>query len=493
MSQSAQNGSCMLSPVDQLMPKMYTPLFLVYETDQYESAVKKLNEGLAKVTALLPFLKGSVHKTSDDSLPSNRLLLSWSSQDPPLAVIETPTPGFLPSFEMLKQNEAPLSVFQETLCPVPSIIDYKTPGAKASVLVVGATRMQGGLILCLCAHHVVMDGAGMGKFLKLWGDCTRDVVVRADDKALYDPKELYHRDAWLRNASAYFPETEPIATLEGLLLRHPEYSLRSMSSPQPPLSTNVSGQPVNCAAKIFAFSSAKLQEVKTAMSKSAPAKSLTVNNILGTVLWAAITRARLGRIRRDGLATVEDSATSKLGFAINARSKIGPAVSAKSFLGNVTMLKVVELAATEMEGIAENALVSSSAANLSLLIPVISAIAAATSAVTPTHVGEIVAFADRLADVDDILPGWNSYHGLDLTYTSWADVGMYDCDFGPSLGGGPRFVRIPYMPYLDGMVLSLPRRRLAEGLDERIEVAIMMNEQDMQVLEENEMLRSWRA
>ncbi|KIW41144.1 uncharacterized protein PV06_06727 [Exophiala oligosperma] len=490
MSQPAQNGSCMLSQVDQLMPRMYTPLFLVYKTDQYEKAVKNLNEGLAKTSALLPFLKGYVHKTSD---VSNRLSLSWSSQDPPLAVTETSTPESLPSFERLKQNGAPLSVFQESLCPVPSIIDYKTPGAKASVLAIGATRMEGGLILCLCAHHVVMDGAGMGKFLKLWGDCTRGVLNLVDDDALYDPEELSHRDTWLRDASGYFPEAEPQATLEELLSRHPEYSLRSVSAPLPPLSAHVSGQPAACAAKIFAFSSAKLQEVKVAMSKSVPTKYLTVNNVLGAALWIAITSARLGRIRHNGLPTIEGSATSKLGFAINARSKVGPPVSTMSFLGNVTMLKVVELPATEMEGVAENALAKSSATNFSLLTPVITAIAATTSAVTPTHVGEIVAFADRLSDVEDILPGWNSYHGLDLTYTSWADLGMYDCDFGASLGGGPRFVRIPYMPYIDGMVLSLPRRRLAEAFDERIEVAIMMNEQDMQALEENEMIRSWRA
>jgi len=485
------------------MPRIYTTVFLVYETDQYDSAIRELNEGLAKATSLLPFLRGSVHKSPDGGHPRNQLSLSWSSLHPPPAVVETPAPDSLPSFETLKLSEAPLPVFQGGLSPVPAVIDYRSPGTRAPALVIGATRLEGGLILCLQAHHVVMDGAGMGMFLKLWGDCTRDEPNRAEDKAPFDPGELYHREPWLRDASGYFAQTKPKATLEELLLRHPEYSLRSLSpaTSSSSVPANVSVHPVKCAAKLFAFSSAKLQEAKQAMSDSVPAKFLTVNNVLGAALWLCITRIRLERMRRDGLATVAGSTTSKLGFAVNARSRLGRTVSNKSYLGNATMLKVAEFPATKLESIAGNAMASAgpaaAAADLSLMAPVISAIGAATAAVTATHVGEVVAFADHLADVEDVGPGWNSFHGLDLTYTSWANLGMYDCDFGASLGGKPRFVRCPYMPYIDGMVLALPRRGLVDTLDrkalERIEVAVMLNERDMRAMEEDEMLRSWSA
>ena len=493
MSQSYHDGSCMLSSVDQLMPRIYTTVFLVYETGQYENAVRHLNEGLAKATSLLPYLRGSVHKSLDGRHARNQLSLSWSSLDPPPTVMEIPAPDPLPSFEALKQSHAPLSVFQDTLSPVPAVMDYQTPGASAPVLVIGATRLDGGLILCLCAHHVVVDGAGMGMFLRLWGDCTRGVSKRADDKAPFHPGELYQREHWLREASGYSAKIELKPTLEELLLRHPEYSLRSLSSATSSTPTNVPAHPPKCAARIFTFSSTKLQEVKHAMSSAAPAKSLTINNILGAALWLSITRIRLARMRREGLAAVGNPTTSKLGFAINARSRLGPAVSDKSYMGNATMLKVVEFPAAKLESIAGAAL----AADLSLMAPVVGAIAEATSAVTATHVAEIVAFADRLADVEDVGPGWNSSHGLDLTYTSWANLGMYDCDFGPGLGGKPRFIRIPYMPYVDGMVLALPRRLSTGPTDggglERIEVAVMLNELDMRELEEDEMLRSWSA
>ncbi|KAL1860997.1 hypothetical protein Plec18167_003719 [Paecilomyces lecythidis] len=491
MAQSYHDGSCMLSPIDQLMPRIYTPIFLVYETDQYQSAVRKLNEGLAKATSILPYLKGSVHKSPDDCHPRNQLSLSWSSSEPPPAIVETSAPVSLPSLETLKRDNAPLSVFQDALSPVPMLINHETPEAKAPVIVVGATRLDGGLILCLCAHHVVMDGAAMGLFLRLWGDCVRD-----EPNTSFDPREICHRGSWLRDVRDHFAKTEPKATLEELLRRHPEYSLRSLSPPPSSMSTTASGPPAQSAAKIFAFSSAKLEEAKQAMSTSIPAKFLTVNNVLGAALWLSITRIRLGRMRRDDLPTMTDSTPSKLGFAINARSRLGPAVSNKSYLGNLTMLKVVEFPATKLESVAGNAMAGPAGADLSLMAPVISAIAAATSIVTATSVGEIVEFSDQLADVEDVGPGWNSSHSLDLTYTSWADLGMYDCDFGPVLGGRPQYVRVPYMPFIDGMVLALPRRRLANTdgkAVERIEVAIMLNKQDMQALENDEILRSWSA
>ena len=331
-------------------------------------------------------------------------------------------------------------------------------------------------------------------FLKLWGDCIRDKPNRADNMAPFDPGELYNRERWLRDASGYFAETEPKATLEEFLLRHPEFSLRSLSSAPSSVPTNVSGHSIECAAKIFAFSSAKLQEAKQTMSRSVPAKFITGNNVLGAALWVSITRIRLERMRRESLATVTDSTSSKLGFAINARSRLGSGVLNKSYLGNVIMLKVVEFPATELESIAGNAV---AAADPSLMALVIGAIAAATSTVTATHIGEVMAFSDHLADIEDVGPGWNSFNGLDLTYTSWANLGLYDCDFGPSLGGKPRFIRIPYMPHIDGMVLALPRRRLVDSIEgtpaERIEVAVMLNELDMRAMEEDEMLRSWSA
>ena len=117
----------------------------------------------------------------------------------------------------------------------------------------------------------------------------------------------------------------------------------------------------------------------------------------------------------------------------------------------------VEFPATELESKERSAEATSSIVDSSLMAVVITAIATATSSVSAAHIGEIVALSDQVSDFEDIGPGWNSQHGLDVTYTSWANLGMYDCDFGPSLGGKPRFVRVPYMPYFDGTYSDGPK------------------------------------
>ncbi len=165
----------------------------------------------------------------------------------------------------------------------------------------------------------------------LWGDCIRDEPNRADDKVPFDPEEPYRRGTWLRDASSYFAKTAPKATLEELLVRHPEYNIRSLSSPPSSVQTNVPGHPIQCAARIFAFSSAKLQEAKQTLRDSVPAEFLTVNNIIERCLWLSITRIQLRRYAHDGLRCCgRISPARSLALPINARSEAKAAMSNKS-------------------------------------------------------------------------------------------------------------------------------------------------------------------
>jgi hypothetical protein len=50
---------------------------------------------------------------------------------------------------------------------------------------------------------------------------------------------------------------------------------------------------------------------------------------------------------------------------------------------------------------------------------------------TAEHVAEVMDLAEAVPDTGDIMPGWSSLHGVvDVTVTSWANMGLYDCDFG---------------------------------------------------------------
>ena len=65
-------------------------------------------------------------------------------------------------------------------------------------------------------------------------------------------------------------------------------------------------------------------------------------------------------------------------------------------------------------------------------------------------------------------------------------MGLYETDFRDV--GRPRFMGIPYVP-ADGLVVILPRRR--GGVEEQIEVTVMLREDDMEGLRESELWRSW--
>ncbi len=73
-----------------------------------------------------------------------------------------------------------------------------------------------------------------------------------------------------------------------------------------------------------------------------------------------------------------------------------------------------------------------------------------------------MALADQLTDVEHVGPGWSSSHSLrsDIHELRANFRHVPDCDFGPSLGVNHSFAGSHMLPYLDCMVLALPRHGL---------------------------------
>lgn len=517
-----------LSPLDQLMPTTYTRIFLVFEVADHDRAAQSLADGLQKATTLLPYITGAVFKkassdasSSDpsDSAPPllNRLWLSWrTSADPSAAAArmlrEVPAPAGFPSFAALEQTGAPLHHFGNALAPFAAGIDHSEPEREVPAFAASWAGIQGGLVLCVCVHHYVMDGTGVGLFLRLWADCTKG--VSGVESALPDPDEPLHRLRLLQEATAVGTVGTPYddIPLEDLARDHPEYKIRSLAidatpSPAPALPSALP----KCSSKILDQAKALLQPSTNA------AAPLTTNTLICSLIWSCITRVRATRRSRATPPAPPDStaATSKLGFAINGRPRLGASFAERPYLGNVNMFGLASLsAAVLLSASRARFLVSPSsppsspstaaaaATSISppiLLLPVLNAVSAATAAVTARRVGEALSLARRVPDADDVGQGWASYHGTDLSYTSWANLGLYEAEWGDALGGCARFVRTPYVDHYDGLCVVLPRRRRrgsgggVEGQeDERIEVAVILCAEDIDALETDESLASWR-
>jgi len=233
-----------------------------------------------------------------------------------------------------------LKLFAPELTLVPAFINYAAEeNLKAPVFMASYTLIEGGIVSCVYVHHAVMDGTGCGWLLRLWARCT-NASSSADAGALADlsADEPLHRSASLA-AAANLDGTERQLPRAELTKRHPELVVPGEDEePSPARNAKSRLAPVipdprpSCTTLLLAFSVRKLQEAKAATfgddgDAILDAKVLTVNNILSAVLWGAITRVRLARMRRLGLLPDGEPATSRLGFAVDGRSRLGPEFS----------------------------------------------------------------------------------------------------------------------------------------------------------------------
>jgi hypothetical protein len=469
--------SSVLSPLDQLMPRTYTRVYIVFALNNHGAAVEALRLGLAGVYSKLPFLKGFVYSKPESK---NQLSIAWSNNDPDPEFSEILAPDTL-TFAALVKDGAALHHFHSSLCPVTVAPDHSTRDSKPAVFAASYSQIDGGLILALGVHHFVMDGTGVGELIRVIAECTcsgKNVIGLN-----LDPFEPLTRTAKLRNFAHSRLADKQLSSQGDVLQRHPEFTTPTTLPVQEPL-TVVPAVPKG-TSKIFRFPVARILAAKKILSELVSSESLTTNTILTSLIWSVITRIRFSRLKPTA------GTRPKLGFAINGRKHLGDDfLNGAPYFGNVNLfgLAIIDFAdikaASECQAILGSA--SAQGDDLSSLLPVTTAISKAVARISPSHVSEVIQLVEDLPDVTKIAPGWNSRNGPDLTLTSWANMGVYECNFGDSLGQ-PEFVRIPYAEF-DGLVIVLPRRRSEE---EKIEAVVMLCEEDMAAIESDDVWKSW--
>jgi hypothetical protein len=489
------------------MPKLYVGLFLIFSTQSPTVAIKNLEAGLQKVNERLPYIQGRVFATEGNTEGRGRLAVKWSAADKNIQLRKACVEGLGArslsgmSYEKLRDENAPLHYFPANLSPLSAwrhLQPNTSCGQDVPVLAANYTLLDGGVVIGLCIHHGVMDGAGIAEFIRFWANCTR--CGNVSGMPAPDPDEPLHRDRLLQLATCRAPdgkaepdrenETRPRKrSFRKLFTRHPEFTLQSdltatAGLPLPPPS------PMGWS-KMFAFDVSKLDAIKTSLQYET-SEQITTNTILSALVWSCITHVRATR-REGGLGAL----SSKLGFTINGRTRLprGGALTDSPFLGNVVLYGLSEMTVVELErvGLACHAVADSGFSDLGManrdspLAPVAREISNAINRVTQEHIAEVVDLVDQAPDARDIGPGWNSFHAADIILTSWANMGLYQSDFGAGVGK-PKFVRVPEIE-TDGFVIVLPRKRTsAEGGVESTEVVVAMHPEDIAALE-----KVWRS
>lgn len=446
-----------LTSLDLLMPRGYVGALLVFPTTQPSQALlNKLQNSLSLVCERFPWLMGQVFSTSATEGQRSTLEIRWTATDTAPQI--TDKGSISHAYEELSRAKMPLESIPADLWICPGAIQIG-PGSGAPVFAASLFSFADGKAvgLCMQIHHNAVDGFGFNEILSLWARCMNK---SGSHMSSFSPS----LDRNGRIAKALDQDSATCPPLDELFERHPEYS----RSP-PVLPTKV----FDCTSEILTITMEKIDAFKEDL-KPYLATTPSTNTVACVLLWSAITRSRMRRNPDLG------NKTSRLPMAVNGRKRLDPdfADCQNPYLGNVVLFSLAEMAARDVSNCGQG---GSSSAELLAEACRIVAQAQSRERIDARHIREVCGIIEGLEDHRSLFPGWELFGSRDLFITSWADLNMYELDFGDDFGK-PQFVRTPYAQ-ADGNVIILPRKRSVIG--ERLEVVVMLQKDDLEVLKED--------
>ncbi|KAL4903356.1 hypothetical protein BDW74DRAFT_186042 [Aspergillus multicolor] len=473
-----------LTPLDLSVIGGYIPVICTFETSKkLPTTISLLQTGLNKLVAELPWLAGHVVETTSGG--RKRLHIEYDTTTPAPTVFDKGT--IEPFYEALAakgmpSESIPLAIFP--IIPTTSNIPVDK-GASPGEPVFAASLFRfndgKGVGLCVMLHHRVVDARGMCEVMRLW---TAHITSATSGSGHTTDALLEQKSRLPRLQQALATELAAVkatgATTDDLLTLHPEFSrtpgLHPASVP-------------DCTSKMFTIMLSRMEAIKRQIELPlrAVGVAVTTNMIVTAILWPAVTRARM---QRDPSLVGQ---RTRLVTPINVRARIGSFFSTRAdpYFGNTVVramtgvlasrleLQVPSTSASTSTSTSTSAFTSPSPDPLSL-IDLCRTIGEIQS---PAHmnarfIAECCALADGAEDFLSIYSGT-----FDFLVNSWADLELYELDFGPGLGR-PTFCRLPYIE-VDGVAFIAPRRRGSS--DEMLEVAVMLRRDVMAALEDDPM------
>ncbi|RAK84750.1 hypothetical protein BO79DRAFT_274438 [Aspergillus costaricaensis CBS 115574] len=446
-----------LTPLDLLMPRTYIRALLVFPTANSSPQItQELQRGLERLSKQVPWVAGHVSHTTPTNQKASLEIRYHAAKTPTLEDKGQITA----SHANLSSHDMPMKAIPPDVWPTLPCLFGNIP-SKTGGRVFAASFFRfadHGAGLCICLHHNAVDVTGFAEVVRLWA---KNVVQPSQNDHSYLSQGS--GDRLVRLSKALAPDLQEISSLssERLLGLHPEHST------QPPVLPDTFPP---CTSKAFKISIHWIDVLKELLHKYTQ-RRLTTNVILCALIWTSITRVRAQRN-----PTLRDQ-TSRLVTAINGRSRITGNLNSVSgdqqYLGNVVLYAMASFPSANLATADEDPIRS-----LATICDCISD-SQSSSTINSRHIAETYRLVDSMGDYRSFYAGWDLFGSRDFTITSWADLDLYNLDFGPLLGK-PEFVKLPCIE-ADGVAIILPRRRT--GSDEILEVIAMLRCDDMESLE----------
>ena len=487
----SETAECLrLSPLDQIMPRVYSRIVLPLplKDTELQSPIQHLRQGFKATVTEISFLKGVVVPST---LSRGRVeVICRRDIDWPtiwkIKNLATTDSEQVIDIADLREKRFPISQLpDDILAPVPTFPESSKP---APVVAAQVNMIKGGLLLCVAFHHAVLDAAGFATVIKRWSShCTRDDHLEALGAGVFDREPLI--SGLPPGDPGEFKEyTVPISS-EDQLNRDEAVSMLP-SSPLPKMKT-----------VILHFESGSLKRLKEDIVSSAtdldPLSVVSTNDCLCALLWWYITCARFpsrSASLSDDISKAENLPhETSLGFAINGRSRCDPPLP-EEYLGNVNLYGKPSFPLSR--------LADSSVTTTTHLAALARLIRLGILSINGERIKRVIGLVNSLPDPSQLTPGFQNFLGPDLAITSWATLGLHGLRFfeeqsvenaseaGKETVNTPltafgcvEAVRIPEATF-DGLCVILPR--LEDGLNGNkssgLEVIIGLQEEVMERL-----------
>lgn len=433
--------------------KLYTQICFCFSTDNAidrDAIVRRLSEGLQRLTSAIPWLAGHVVKTARDD-DTSVFMVDFHGHTSRLVVEDYCRDSSIPAMAILKQRGFPMSLLDENaLCPRKTLA-MADLAAPAEIFLIQLNFVNGGFLLTFTAQHNVMDMT------------TQAEVIRLFSKACQG--DTYTNDEML-SSSLLQPHAVP--TYDDKYTPGPEASQYLSKSRGSSIDKDDSSQvnPTYTSSWAqFEFSARTLQTLKayTSETKTAATDYITTDDALCALTWQAISRARISRS--------DPAHKTTFARAVDPRKYLDMAPKSPGVVQNMayhtaTLKDVVGKSLGELASDFR------------------SSVDPATSALA--HTTRILAtLLARSANGQSVSVAARIDPSFDMMLSSWSKYELCNLDFGLGLGVTDA-IRRPCFTPCEGLSYLLPK-----SPDGSIVLVICMRDEDLQNLRADEGFGKW--
>ena len=480
-----------LSPVDQMAWNEYTCFIMLFPLStgaDNRMIYTKLSVGLSLTLSEIPFIGGylaSVEGSADERLQIKidegyGTRLNYRDYTTPESRTQ-----FKSSYDELKRDHFPCSALDPAaLMPVQIFVK----GPEPAVMATQTNFIDGGLILSVCLHHKASDGMGLASVLKAWAKHTKEADMATGNSLSTATDDLTPRsmdrssmcNGLIGSQPKDIPEYIVIDVAAAMSSAQAEVAAAT-TTPVPAASTNPLKSLGPLKLCIVHLPAKGLAHLKSAASPPIASDGwISTNDAICALLWRHITR-----VRTDLMCTLKPDSPlppqTPLNFAVavEARRRMIPALPSE-YLGNAAFQCTVT---SDLDTVASPSTPLSRLARL---------IREAVTGFDSAKIQEVIGLVDSVARASDVLPKVLEDPMRGLIVTSWVDMGLYDIEWGASLGR-TESVRVPGVTLEEGIPFCgiFPRRP-----DDGLEVLICLEEAAIPALRKDEEFAAfaeWRA